>query len=774
MNHRKTIPVFAAILAAVLGMTVTAPAQPVVPKSGAVGPVTSPHGFPQSFSDSATPVNTVVPCIDELDPLCITTPPEVAGTFNPGFGDEGFYWMAAADATPPLVGGGIAQLTLAIEAAYGGAGAVNNGDQMVFGRLRIRVDVPSPGDYLVTHPYGTKTFTGVTVADGINYTEDIGAFDNLLVADPIPTNPPGPVPPSTIDIRAANNFMGAQASPLLQSLLKWDPAIPPAATAGYLGDPGVLHTVIGSPTGNNFFRVEKIGDPAVVAETNLFSVMGKLIATPAPAVNAHTYPPAIPKTLQNVGGIYRPLTAPGYPVGYPVYYEDFGAPDPSGDPAALGLRLTICPAVDPMCISAPVDPLNAESVALNAGDESFFWSADARVDMPNLPGGRRGRGLLVLGLEAAFGGDGSVHDGNQMVFGRIRIRIDTPRAGTYTVTHPYGEHTFTITQADMTATGGRRAINFTEDIGGFNPFQYDPTFQGQEPSQMFDRALYGKLGPQFLTWTDYLLDPTLNVNGVQYIGNPAVDHEVTGSPLTDGAGAPQNYFRIRGPLGLDIRTNSFSVSGKVYNPDTFEVVANPAAPVATNDLATTSQNTPVSIAVLGNDTVPGTPPGPIPAGAIITLGNPEVTGPANGTAAISGNQILYTPSQNFFGTDSFTYTVTVGGIPSNPATVTVTVNSVEAITVTRALVNTRGRLAIVQARGPSWAISGRTTIPGAVISIHAGNDLTGPLIARVTASRRGAWTFNRRAPGFIPPVGTTPIFISSSGGATFSGNATVR
>ncbi len=227
MTRRKTSLVFAAILVTVLGITVSAPAQPVVPKFGSVGLVTTPHGFPQSYSDSANPVNTVVLCIDELDPFCITTPPETNGSFNPGFGDEGFYWMAEADADPPLVGGGRALLVLAVEAAYGGAGAVNNGDQMVFGRIRIRVDVPSAGDYRVIHPYGTKIFRSVTVADGINYTEDIGAFDNLLVADPIPTAPP--LASSTIAIRAANNFMGTQASPLLQSLLKWDPDVLPAA-----------------------------------------------------------------------------------------------------------------------------------------------------------------------------------------------------------------------------------------------------------------------------------------------------------------------------------------------------------------------------------------------------------------------------------------------------------------------------------------------------------------------------------------------------------------
>lgn len=753
MTRRNTTIVFVALLVAVLGLAYGVQAQVPAPtpptQFGTVGPVTAPHGFPLSYSDGAG--TTLVLCIDQADPNCITTPPEVVGTFAPGFGDEGFWWMATADA-PPLVGGGKALLVLALEAAYGGDGSVSNGNQMSFGRIRIRVDVPSDGDYTVTHPYGTKTFTGVTVADGINYTEDIGAFDPILGEIVPPSTPPT----STSAQRAANNFMGAQASPILESFLIWDTGAP----AGYVGDPAVPHTVTGSPTGNNLFRVAKVGDLAVSTETSDFLVMGKLLSTET--ASPHTYPDVLPKKLQNLGPLYRPGTAPGYPVGYPTFYEDSSA-----------VQLTYCPAIDPMCISAPVDPANLASVALNTGDEGFFWTASALVDTGTLPGGRAGRGLLVLALEGAFGGDGSVIDGNQMVFGRIRIRIDTPRAGTYTVTHPYGVNTFVVTAADQAATGGRRSINYTEDIGGFNPFQYLAAFQAEEPSQMFDRGLYSKIGPQFLTWPGFASDPTLlrphisdpQLN-VRYIGDPLVDHVVTGSPFGT------NFFRIQGPL-VNVQTDLFSVSGKVYDPATFEVPPNANAPVAVDDAIATDQNVAVSIPILANDHLPNAAP-PITTFDAITLGNPEVTGPADGTAVVSGSQILYTPNLNFSGTDTFTYTVTVGGIPSNVATVTVTVNSVEALTLTRALVNTRGRLAVVQARGPAWTISGRTTVPNAVISIHAGTDLTGPLIATVTANRRGAWSVNRRVPGFIPSPGTTPIFISSSGGATLGANATVR
>ncbi|MFT5525144.1 MAG: hypothetical protein ACI9HK_003110 [Pirellulaceae bacterium] len=86
-------------------------------------------------------------------------------------------------------------------------------------------------------------------------------------------------------------------------------------------------------------------------------------------------------------------------------------------------------------------------------------------------------------------------------------------------------------------------------------------------------------------------------------------------------------------------------------------------PVA--DTATvTEDSSSNSITVSANDVFPGT-------GAIT-----DVTDPANGTATISGDNILYTPDANFFGTDTFNYTASDGTF-SGTATVTVTVNGTQ-------------------------------------------------------------------------------------------------
>ena len=93
----------------------------------------------------------------------------VPETFPTNFVDEHFYYSAAAT-TPTSVGD--AALEFALEAAF--AAGVAPGGQIVFARIRTRIDVTAAGDYRVIHPYGEILFNDVTVADGINFTDDVG------------------------------------------------------------------------------------------------------------------------------------------------------------------------------------------------------------------------------------------------------------------------------------------------------------------------------------------------------------------------------------------------------------------------------------------------------------------------------------------------------------------------------------------------------------------------------------------------------------------------
>ncbi|MGH8580899.1 MAG: Ig-like domain-containing protein [Gammaproteobacteria bacterium] len=88
-------------------------------------------------------------------------------------------------------------------------------------------------------------------------------------------------------------------------------------------------------------------------------------------------------------------------------------------------------------------------------------------------------------------------------------------------------------------------------------------------------------------------------------------------------------------------------------------------PVANNDTAGTTVNTPVTINVVTNDTDAN---GNLDPTSVAIAANP-----ANGTAVPDGNGgVTYTPNSGFFGTDGFTYTVNDSqGATSNVATVTV-------------------------------------------------------------------------------------------------------
>ncbi|HKI50640.1 MAG TPA: Ig-like domain-containing protein [Geothermobacteraceae bacterium] len=724
-----------------------------------LGAPIEPHGFPEHYRDD-NGVELML-CLDGdgVNGLCFFDPidPANADSVALQVGGESFYWLSEAS-TRPLVAGGKAVLVMALEAAFAG-GDAKNGDQMTFGRIRIRVDVPVPGTYTVTHPFGTEVFENVTVADGINSTIDIGAIN---VLDP------------------ALGFEGAldaQVGPFLTwPDYELDPTLQVLDVDGvtvltqYVGDPGVPHVVTGSPIVDathlsgfqNYFRVEGPEGSDLISETDLFTVMGKVNNTVNPV--AFTFPPPPEPTLFAVGPVNRsgplaagdPLLQPdgirlatqvdGYPIGFPVWYQErILDPNPPNGTDTGGVQLTICQAVDPMCLSAPVDPSDPESVALNVGEEAFWWTGEAFINdrTEDVPDPQGLDAILVLALEGAFAG-GPPLEGDQMGFARIRIRIDTPLAGLYTVTHPYGTEVFENVEA------GPRAINITRDIMLIDRNNPDPAFVG---------ALLGDIGPNFLKWDTYnndsgLTDAALikpfsanDPTPVYYIGDPTVPHAVVGSPTGN------NLFRVQGPGGIDVTTSLFNISGRIYDPATFAIVPDVGAPVAQDDAATVESGGSVIVDILANDTLAGVPI--VPADSTVTLSTTTV--PVDGSVQLNQDgTVTYTSTTpGFAGTDSFAYTVTdnAGGLTSNTATATVTVTPVETIAVTRAQFDRR-RL--------QWEIRGTDNIDGLTITVHAGQTAAGPVIGTALVNG-GNWQLRTRA---TSNPGVTSISVVSSSGAT--------
>ncbi|GAA0477594.1 hypothetical protein GCM10009096_19360 [Parasphingorhabdus litoris] len=99
---------------------------------------------------------------------------------------------------------------------------------------------------------------------------------------------------------------------------------------------------------------------------------------------------------------------------------------------------------------------------------------------------------------------------------------------------------------------------------------------------------------------------------------------------------------------------------------TFVWEVNNPAPVATDDTATTDEDTPVTIPVLANDSDPD--------GDALSVTSATAS---NGTVVINPDgTITYTPNQDFNGTDTITYTISDGNGGTSTATVDVTVTPV--------------------------------------------------------------------------------------------------
>ena len=256
----------------------------------AVGAISQANTFPRWYMDknglqlgqcldTTTPSD---PCVLGIVPGS-TAPnvlpnPAAPLAFTANFPGEFFYWRTTAVITG--VGGNLANKALLVMSTQGGF----NGPTLtpadgpaavgVFARYRIRF-LPGglvPGaTYTFTGPFGTKSF--VASATGtINFTDDQGC---------IPT--PGAVPPPCI---FASVLPTTNAGPFLT----WDPAVAPLPAAGFIGEGLIAHSITGSPTGNNFFRVTgpNVGGPGVnLIETNQFvNVIGKIYVRPATSTSA--------------------------------------------------------------------------------------------------------------------------------------------------------------------------------------------------------------------------------------------------------------------------------------------------------------------------------------------------------------------------------------------------------------------------------------------------------------------------------------------------------
>lgn len=199
--------------------------------------------------------------------------------------------------------------------------------------------------------------------------------------------------------------------------------------------------------------------------------------------------------------------------------------------------------------------------------------------------------------------------------------------------------------------------------------------------------------------------------------------------------------------------------------------------VASNDVATTNEDTPVVIPVIQGDKRNGVQINPTSTPitlAIIVNGSKGTAVPNNTTGAMT-----YTPNANANGTDSFTYTVSAGGVTSNIASVTVNIAPVNDAPIANA--DTAGgainRPLVIS------VLANDTDVDGDVLSIVAGS-VTAPIgpvgsISSATivngavsfiGNLPGNYRFNYRATDGLIQTALTPVTVTLSAPETVSAN----
>jgi Bacterial Ig domain len=152
---------------------------------------------------------------------------------------------------------------------------------------------------------------------------------------------------------------------------------------------------------------------------------------------------------------------------------------------------------------------------------------------------------------------------------------------------------------------------------------------------------------------------TLSVTGVTQGGKGAVTFTSTGV----------TYVPTHNANGSDTFTYSIADGHGGTDVGTVHVTINPVndAPIAVADTITILEDTQTDIDVRANDTDVD--------GDTLTITDPGT--PLHGTVSVAGGKIRYTPTLDFDGTDTFTYTIGDGHGGSDTALVTVTISAVD-------------------------------------------------------------------------------------------------
>jgi hypothetical protein len=670
------------------------------------GPVSPDIGFPDWYRDNKGV--ELEPCMTNLDPNCggaVPVPdPTQPTVFPTNFPDEFFYMDATAALTTGSGSKVLAQF--ALEGAF--ANAVTPGDQMVFSRIRFRIDsgLEGNGQYKITHPYGVDVVqAGPNPANTPNLfiTQDVGATAG-----------------------AFSEVLGGRVGPFL----KWAPSADPADVppVGYVGDGATPHPVTGSDLGTNFVRIEGpgiggannpnpcstsgpnayTGPAADCIETDLFTLMGKLSTRGGVQVARASY-------SRSADGATTQIDAyADSKVG-----QDIVVRDPSATP------------------SFPITPLRAENGRYYAHVD-ITGALPAKVEVVNR--GDVPQTVKSVPVEDLVTGTATYDSTSNTLHVLGKTSDKSSSAGALSV--PAFNKTLDATGAgDLTFVAPPDAVVVKSSKGG----SMTVPVEASQGTALPPLPLVANAGPD----QTVELGTTVNLTGADSTGN------ITGYAWTAPAGvaltstnAKTTSFVATAPGDYTITLAVSGIDGSPPAPttktDTVVVHVNGlAAPVA--KIAPIGPNVPQNLAV----TLDGTP-----STGASTFAWTYVRGandPAITLGSTTGSKLSFTFPKTL---NTLTFSLRVCNAAATPVCATTTVKIAgqpDPLTIARARFN-----------GGRWVVAGTagSTLQNSV-TIHAGSTLTGPVIGVAVVDALGNYQLDVRN---SPVPGNTRVSLESARG----------
>lgn len=679
------------------------------------GPNDPANGFPRWYQDtSGVSVELCLPQsqAELVDGHCLLLPgdpPVVPEVFPSAFFDEHFWWAANASLTP--ANGGVAQLVLALEAAF--AADVTPGGQIVFTRIRVRLDpVPATGTYRFIHPYGEEAIEAVA-GDSIFFTDDVGIscppgdFTCAMQGRVGPFLLPSPIPGGVEEAAVAGPVPGKlyiadplRLGPVTGSLLP-----------DFLGNDGLLHN-------HNVFRIE--GPPgsnldgagSAFIETSDFSLMGRLHTGQMPSLatidrasytrtptdrSVDVFATAFPSAGTRLPGGARPAgVAPlmsfyNAPCGTTLddlgnvigYIAPTGAIETlmlaegnarwaqfqpeAGDPIPDSVCVKDNSATDAQGQPVPAYhqvPVNDEVAIADAFYDPLTRTLTVSATSSDLVAPPT---LTLMDFDADLIGDTVTIENVTAPPARVRVissarGTDVEDVQTGLGTGPGGG----VTQV----TAGNDAATTSEDVAVVIPAIGNDTLNG---------------GP---------IDPAATPVIMAIIVNSP-----TGTAVPNNATGGITYTPRANVNGVDSFTYTVTADGVTSNVATVTVSIGAVndAPVGIADSSGGAVGTPLTISVLANDTDVDGDSLSIAVGSVTAPTGPvgttsSATANANGTITFTANGV---------GSYSFSYSVTDGTLVSPPVPVTVTMSSPETVNA--------GTVDYITSKN-RWKVTGTTSV----------------------------------------------------------------